>query len=51
VEEATADRGLHLEVCELLLPFVVLLSGKVRVVLDDRPDFAWWRFGDDGELG
>ena len=26
VEEATADRGLHLDVHELLLPFVVLLS-------------------------
>ena len=51
VEEATADRGLHLEVHELLLPFVVLLSSKVRVVLNDRPNFAWWRFGDNAEWG
>ena len=51
VLEATADRSLHFEVRELLLPFVVLLSSKVPVVLDDRPNFAWWRFEDDAEWG
>lgn len=49
VEEAAADRGLHLEDCDLLWPLIVLLRGKVQLVLDGWPhlggdfeDYADW---------